>query len=150
MSCNTTLLSPCVSVVFPRSLFCYIPVSLDTATSVSLGQTCLLKFTFGSLSRASHCERHQNHRAPDEIHSKSFLCEGAIDTRHLSYVSTPDLYLVLGDSTQLSRVTEWHNCDIDDPFSLLTLWKLSRIATPTETIWSMYCTIGNSTVFLHN
>ena len=43
--------------------------------------------------------------------------------------------------TQLSRVTEWHTCDIDDPFSLLSLWELSRIVTVTKTIWSMCCAI---------
>ena len=41
-----------------------------------------------------------------------------------------------------------HNCEIVDPFSLMNLWELSRIATATETICSMCCTIGNSSVFL--
>ena len=67
-------------------------------------------------------------------------------TRLDSLVRT--LLVLLGVSTQLSRVTERYNCDIDDPFSLLSLWELSRIVTATETIWSMCCTIGNSTVFL--
>ena len=31
------------------------------------------------------------------------------------------------ESRQVSRVTEWHKCDIDDPFSLLSQWELSRI-----------------------
>ena len=35
----------------------------------------------------------------------------------------------------------YHNCDTDDSLSLLGLKVLSRIATATQTIWSMCCTV---------
>ena len=65
MSCNITFL-----------------VHQRCSLHLCLGTFCLTCFAFDSPLRALHCARHQSHRAPDGIHSNSFLCEVGCDTRH--------------------------------------------------------------------